>query len=79
MVFLYLHWETRNNFQVNGILLLLTLVKLARKTIAYLHSIFAFQLSFALFLTFGFFVRLGLGFGTEMESSRDLRISSALP
>ena len=60
MVFLYLHWETRNNFQVNGILLLLTLVKLARKTIAYLHSIFAFQLSFALFLTFGFFVRLGL-------------------
>jgi hypothetical protein len=43
MVSLYLHWETRNNFQVNGILLLLTLVKLARKTIAHLHSSFAFQ------------------------------------
>ena len=43
MVFLYLHWERRNNFQVTGVLLLLTLVKLARKTIAHLHSSFAFQ------------------------------------
>ena len=35
MVSIYLHWETRNNFQVNGFLLWLTLVKLARKTIAH--------------------------------------------
>ena len=43
MVSLYLHWETRNNFQVNGVLLLLTLVKLAGKTTAHLHLIFVFQ------------------------------------
>ena len=54
MVFLYLHWETRNNFQVNGVLLLLTLVKLAGKTIAHLHLIFAFQLFFTPFFTLGF-------------------------
>ena len=65
MVFLYLHWETRNNFQVNGVLLLLTLVKLAGKTIAHLHLIFAFQLFFTPFFTLGFAGRLGfVGNGT---------------
>jgi hypothetical protein len=42
MVPLCLHQETRNNFQVNG-WLLLTFVKLARETTAQSHSIFSFK------------------------------------